>query len=317
MGRPKGSKNSTTRARGASPPPRTTAGRVPERERGRRNDDASVLSTSSRRAPSGRGPTRRPAPRVTSQKRSRTKAETSGSPGRSSRGSTPIETRTKSASKTSSEPWTLGQRRVHPPEMRMKCVQRVLAGDTFQTVSKLFGPQPGTIRQWFDAYERGGVDALAPKPIVVPTRRPEARPVTPRAEAVTNAKRANPTWGTRRIRDVLARFEGLGVSESEVRRILHESGLIEPTQPRGARDHLPRRFERAAPNQMWQSDLFTFLLRRHERLYLVAFMDDHSRFVVSYALAHHQKSEIVLEALTDSVLRRIPVYVNFSNTCPE
>src|SRR5207237_4560857 len=58
-----------------------------------------------------------------------------------------------------------------------------------------------------------------------------------------------------------------------------------------------RRFERAEPNQLWQSDIFTFLLRRHERLYLAAFMDDHSRFIVSYALAHHQRSTLVLEAL--------------------
>ena len=65
--------------------------------------------------------------------------------------------------------------------------------------------------------------------------------------------------------------------------------------------HPPRRFERAEPNQLWQSDIFTFLLRRHERLYMAAFMDDHSRFIVSYTLAHHQRSGLVMEALSRGI----------------
>ena len=93
------------------------------------------------------------------------------------------------------------------------------------------------------------------------------------------------------------------MSASTVRRILAETGMATPPSPgsvdRGERP--PRRFERGAPNQLWQSDIFTFLLRRHERLYLTAFMDDHSRFLVSFVLAHHQKGSLVLEALERGV----------------
>ena len=60
-------------------------------------------------------------------------------------------------------------------------------------------------------------------------------------------------------------------------------------------------FERAEPNQLWQSDLFTFLLRRHERIYVAAFLDDHSRYLVSLAMAHHQRSVLVLEALARGI----------------
>ena len=60
-------------------------------------------------------------------------------------------------------------------------------------------------------------------------------------------------------------------------------------------------FERAEPNQLWQSDLFTFLLRRHERIYVAAFLDDHSRYLVSLAMAHHQRSVLVLEALSRGI----------------
>ena len=52
-----------------------------------------------------------------------------------------------------------------------------------------------------------------------------------------------------------------------------------PTHPH---EPVVRRFERARPNQMWQSDLFTFQLKReNRRVYVVAFLDDHSRFVAA------------------------------------
>jgi hypothetical protein len=59
-----------------------------------------------------------------------------------------------------------------------------------------------------------------------------------------------------------------------------------------------RHFERARPNQLWQTDLFTFVLKRqNRRVYLVAFMDDHSRFIVSYGLHASQSTALVLEVL--------------------
>jgi hypothetical protein len=59
-----------------------------------------------------------------------------------------------------------------------------------------------------------------------------------------------------------------------------------------------RRFERARPNQLWQTDLFTFVLKRqNRRVYLVAFMDDHSRFITGYGLHASQSSALVLEVL--------------------
>jgi transposase InsO family protein len=148
---------------------------------------------------------------------------------------------------------------------------------------------------WVDAYKRGGVDALMPQ-----VRGPVGAPDAGRAakeQAVVGLRKEHPEYGTRRIRDLLARFETLGVSETQVRDILHEAGLIEARVLTGPREHPPRRFERAEPNQLWQSDIFTFLLRKHERLYLTAFLDDHSRYICSFALAHHQKSGLVMEAL--------------------
>ena len=72
-----------------------------------------------------------------------------------------------------------------------------------------------------------------------------------------------------------------------------------PTQPHP--DQV-RRFERAKPNQLWQTDLFTFMLKRqNRRVYLVAFLDDHSRFIVGYGLHASQSAALVLEVLRAAI----------------
>ncbi|MBK7863642.1 MAG: hypothetical protein IPJ65_34555 [Archangiaceae bacterium] len=90
-------------------------------------------------------------------------------------------------------------------------------------------------------------------------------------------KQAFPNFGARKISDSLRRFEALGVSATQVRRILHEEGLLPDKPPELPKMPPPeRRFERAEPDQLWQSDIFTFLLRRHQRVYVTAFVDVHS-----------------------------------------
>src|SRR5262249_32234946 len=90
--------------------------------------------------------------------------------------------------------------------------------------------------------------------------------------------------------------------EGAVARVLREEGYVleeSPTRPH--RDH-DRSFERASPNQLWQTDLFTFMLKRqNRRVYLVAFMDDHSRYVVGYGLHASQGAALVLEVFRAAV----------------
>jgi transposase InsO family protein len=204
-----------------------------------------------------------------------------------------------SRSKPSGSLTTQGRRgHPHSPEFRARVVDQVVRGGASITgIARAFGLSTTTVSEWVSRFRKGGAPALTPKERTPPKRQASTSSRTVRHAAVVRARTAHPEWGTRRVRDVLARFEALGVSETEVRRILHEEGLISEARTRISRERPPRRFERAEPNQLWQSDIFTFLLRRHERVYVAAFMDDHSRFVVSYALAHHQRSDLVMEAL--------------------
>ena len=56
-----------------------------------------------------------------------------------------------------------------------------------------------------------------------------------------------------------------------------------------------------------QTDLFTFLLKReNRRLYLVVFMDDHSRYVVSHALSASSSGALAREALEHGIVNYGP-----------
>jgi transposase InsO family protein len=108
----------------------------------------------------------------------------------------------------------------------------------------------------------------------------------------------HPEWGCQRISDLLLRGPALPASASAVARVLHEAGYEAVQQTTHPHPDRVRRFERAKPNQLWQTDLFTFVLKRqNRRVYLVAFLDDHSRFVVCYGLHASQSASLVLEVL--------------------
>jgi transposase InsO family protein len=159
----------------------------------------------------------------------------------------------------------------------------------------LVGLSKYTLYEWKRRFEADGPAGLADKP--------RGGPQGSRLSEVTRRtilmlKQSNPDWGCQRISDVLLRGPALSANPAAVARVLHEAGYqLEETPTKPHPDH-ERRFERARPNQLWQTDLFTFVLKRqNRRVYLVAFMDDHSRFVVSYGLHASQSTALVLEVL--------------------
>jgi transposase InsO family protein len=80
----------------------------------------------------------------------------------------------------------------------------------------------------------------------------------------------------------LRRIFFLPASAETVRQTLKKEGLVEsPPKPRRNLTR-PRFFERATPNQMWQTDIFTFRLGG-KYAYLIGFMDDYSRSRVNLA----------------------------------
>jgi transposase len=80
-------------------------------------------------------------------------------------------------------------------------------------VARVFGVPLTTVMDWTHRYRKEGAAALLGQGARGEGRaRPKTakRPVSVRREVVTEAKRAHPEHGTRKIRDVLARLQGVG-----------------------------------------------------------------------------------------------------------
>ena len=124
----------------------------------------------------------------------------------------------------------------------------------------------------------------------------------PTRRAILMMKQAHPEWGQDRIHDMLIRTEGLEASAGAVQRVLLEAGYdVEEaaTRPHPAQ---AKRFERTRPNELWQTDLFSFLLKRQrQRVHLVAYLDDFSRFVVGFGVHASASGALVREVLEQAI----------------
>ena len=197
-------------------------------------------------------------------------------------------------------------RRLRPERPRFSSEQRLLILDSWLR-SKLpagdFAPLVGlsvlTLRAWKARFAELGPAGLDDKPAGRPAG---SRLSEPAKRAILMLKAEHPDWGQDRIAAVLLRSQGFAASASAIGRWLEESGYVAAplaSQPHGQE---PKRFERARPNQLWQTDLFTFVLKReNRRVHLVAFLDDHSRFIVGYGLHATASGALVRETLLAAV----------------
>ena len=185
-----------------------------------------------------------------------------------------------------------GRRLVHKPDASpgpLTPQQRLLLLDTWKRsglpagdFAALVGLSKHTLYDWKRKFEAEGPGGLMDKPRGGPkgSKLPDLTRRT-----ILMLKQANPDWGCQRISDKLVRGPALPASPTAVAKVLHEAGYQLEENPTRPHPDKVRHFERAQPNQLRQTDLFTFVLKRqNRRVYLVAFMDDHSRFLVSYGL---------------------------------
>jgi transposase InsO family protein len=190
-------------------------------------------------------------------------------------------------------------RAAYPLEVRLKAVKLYLEeGMAPHLVSRELGIHTSSLFGWIKSYKTGGEAGLAPR------RRgggPTRRPASAIRQKITEVKRQNPTFGVKRISQWLRRVLFLPASPETVRRTLHRQGLMPKTRKKTPRNPpKPRFFERSTPNQMWQSDIFTFRLGG-KNAYLIGFVDDYSRYVVGLDLFRSQTAEHVLEVYRTAV----------------
>jgi transposase InsO family protein len=185
-------------------------------------------------------------------------------------------------------------RLVYPYELRLKAVKLHLdKGIGRDVISRELGVGESSVSNWVKAYRQKGEEGLRTRPPGAPPGQKKLpEPVTAR---IVELKKAEPSWGVKRIAQVLRRMFWLPGSPETVRTRLHEAGLMNQERAKGRRNLTrPRFFERATPNQMWQTDIFTFRLGG-KYAYLIAFLDDYSRYVVGADLFRSPTAAAVIE----------------------
>jgi transposase InsO family protein len=178
--------------------------------------------------------------------------------------------------------------------------QRLLLLDTWRRsglpagdFAAMIGMSKHTLYAWKKRFDTLGPGGLMDAPR---GGRPGSKLPDLTKRTILMLKESNPSWGCQKISDMLLRGPALPASASAVARVLHEAGYTMEEVPTRPHPDKPRSFERARANQLWQTDLFTFVLKRqNRRVYLVAFMD------VGYDLHASQSTALVLEVLRSAI----------------
>jgi transposase InsO family protein len=193
-------------------------------------------------------------------------------------------------------PWN----KVSVMDQRQEFVQLALQeGANRRELCRRFGISPDVGYKWLARWEAGDQE------LVDRSRRPHAMPR--RSEAAIEAqvlavRDQHPAWGARKIAHCLKR-DGLATpASSTVHQILVRNGRVKPSE--NARSDPGHRFEKEAPNLLWQMDFKGHMpLANGTSCHPLTVVDDHSRYVLCLKACANEQRLTVQEHLTATFRR--------------
>ena len=157
-----------------------------------------------------------------------------------------------------------------------------------------YGISSATAYKWLHRFQSTGVNGLADR-----SRRPHhspSRSAVEMEEAIINLRGQHPAWGGRKLRDRLLALNYSAVpSSSTITAILRRQQLLDPKE--SAKHRAFQRFERAAPNELWQMDFKGEFKLPHGHCYPLTILDDHSRFAIALEACARNTRNITQAAL--------------------
>ncbi len=161
---------------------------------------------------------------------------------------------------------------------------------TLAELCREFGISRPVGYEWLKRYRQGGVAAIAEG-----SRRPQHSPRRTNEKVeqrVVELRQRYPDWGSRKLRVLLQR-EGIELGRNTIHRILLRHDLVHPDdRPEPAVE----RFERSAPNELWQMD-FKGPKLWHQKVGPLSVIDDHSRYLIVLHAVASTHTEQVQEPL--------------------
>lgn len=182
-------------------------------------------------------------------------------------------------------------------EQRVRFVVRASQREkNMQQLCEEFAISRPTGYEWLRRYQAGGIAAVVEK-----SRRPHQSPGRTAEEIeqrVIRLRQERPDWGARKLQVLLAR-EGLQLPVITIHRILLRHDLVR-VQDR----HRPavQRFQRGAPNQLWQMD-FKGPVGWDAPVGPLAVLDDYSRYAITLQGTWSTRAEPVRERLEEAFQR--------------
>jgi len=128
-----------------------------------------------------------------------------------------------------------------------------------------------------------------------------------------------PFYGSRKISKQLKGDLNIPVNRKRIQRLMRIMGIeaIYPkpnlslnNTPHPIYPYLLKGLSITHPNQVWGADI-TYIRMEKGFMYLVAFMDWFSRFVVAWALSNTLEADFCLQAAEEALNKAIPEIVNF------
>lgn len=146
-----------------------------------------------------------------------------------------------------------------------------------------------TVNNLWRSYKQNGLEILKEKPF---GRKVDNIPSTIRQAILEKRKQG---FGIRKIEGLLGR-DGIKISHNKIHRILREQGLVKP-EPKKALRKKYVRWERKHSNSLWQTD---FCWQEKLQCWVIAYLDDHSRFVVGIQYTKLATTEIAINLFNES-----------------
>lgn len=172
-------------------------------------------------------------------------------------------------------------------------------GANRRELCRRFGIHPDTGYKWLSRW------ACGEEKLADHSRRPHHSPLRSAAEIealVLSVRDAHPAWGARKIGRVLEDRGHTVPAVSTIHAILNRHGRIVP--PAGTPGQPYKRFEKEAPNLLWQMDFKGWIkLADGSPCYPLTIVDDHSRFAPCLKACGDQQSSTVQGHLTTTFQR--------------
>jgi putative transposase len=124
--------------------------------------------------------------------------------------------------------------------------------------------------------------------------------------AVHAVKAAHPSWGIRRVRAFIRKKHGIPVGRKRTARIMRAHSLLCSRIRKRIHQHSAPRVIATRINQLWATDMTSFMLTTGQKVFLVVVMDVFTRRIVGWHAHHRCRTREWLHALDMALSAEFP-----------